>query len=224
MSSISVVATTATVVGALVLLPAPATRLQARVSVTIETLVPHSVENADHDTISPVSKPAPTPFPEPVPSHRSSTIPRVETPQAGRVALHPSGPVTRPAASSRRHDWLTSSDGTLNTRVGVYTDCSGASALTYAAAAIDTCVAGPTYFVGHNAGVFTPLMHLGVGSIITYYDGDAVAHAWRVVSVRPRWRAADGAPPPTEPDVVAQFQTCAAPDGSTDRILDVVAA
>jgi hypothetical protein len=45
-----------------------------------------------------------------------------------------------------------------------------------------------------------------------------------VVSVRPDWRASNGVPPPTEPDVVAQFQTCAVPDGSIDRILDVVPA
>ena len=105
-----------------------------------------------------------------------------------------------------------------------YTDCSGDSELTHDSAAIDTCIPGPTYFVGHNAGVFAPLMHLGVGSVITYYDGGGVPHVWRVVSVRPRWRAADGAPPPTQPDVVAQFQTCAAPNGSVDRILDVVPA
>lgn len=224
MPSIRVAAVTASLVGALMMLPAPGASLQTRVSVAVGALVLHPVEIADRDTISQISTPAPAPFPEPVPTHRWTAIPRVETPEAGGVAGPPSVPVRRAAAPQRRHDWLTSGDGTLNARVGVYTDCSGATGLTYAAAAIDTCIAGPTYFVGHNSGVFTPLMHFGVGSIITYYDGDAVAHVWRVVSVRPQWHAADGAPPPTQPDVVAQFQTCAAPDGSVDRILDVVAA
>lgn len=222
MSSISVVATTASLVGALVLLPGPTTRLQARVSVTAEALVTHSVHIAYHDTASRPSKPAPVAFPAPMPPVRSTTIPRVEARDA-RMTDHPSAPMWRANAGRRPHDWLTSDDGTLHARVGVYNDCSGVSELTHAAAAIDTCIAGPTYFVGHNAGVFTPLMHLGVGSIITYYDGDAVAHRWRVLSVRPRWRAADGAPPPTQPDVVAQFQTCTSPDSSTDRILDVIA-
>jgi hypothetical protein len=91
-------------------------------------------------------------------------------------------------------------------------------------AAIDTCIPGPQYFVGHNVGVFTPLMHMGVGAIITYYDGSAIGHAWRVVSVRGDWRSANGVPPATGPDVVAQFQTCVVADGSVDRILDVVPA
>jgi hypothetical protein len=77
--------------------------------------------------------------------------------------------------------------------------------------------------VGHNPGVFTPLMHMGVGAIITYYDGAGSAHTWRVVSVR-NWNRSDGAPPATEGDVVAQFQTCVTWDGSVDRILDVASA
>ena len=119
---------------------------------------------------------------------------------------------------------LLSADGTLDTSVGVYNDCAGTTELTHSASAIDTCIAGATYFVGHNAGVFTPLMDMGVGSLITYYDGDGTAHLWRVVSARPDWLRADGIPAVTESDVVAQFQTCAVPDGTIDRILDVVQA
>ena len=125
-----------------------------------------------------------------------------------------------------RRDWLTSGDGTLNTGVGVYSDCSGATELTHASAAIDTCVPGPSYFVGHNAGVFTPLMHMTVGSTITYYDGSGGAHHWRVVSVRDDHASASGVAAPTQADVVAQFQTCESysPSGQYDRILDVVSA
>ncbi|MEA2670333.1 MAG: Sortase domain [Chloroflexota bacterium] len=98
--------------------------------------------------------------------------------------------------------------------------CSGSEA------AIDPCTSGPTYFVGHNIGVFTPLMHMTVGSIITYHDGSGAAHPWRVVSVRDGHPSATGVPAPTQADVVAQFQTCESysPTGHYDRILDVVIA
>jgi hypothetical protein len=118
---------------------------------------------------------------------------------------------------------LTSADGTLNTAVGVYSDCSGATAVPTDMAAVDTCVRGRTYFVGHNQGVFTPLMHMDVGSVITWYDGRGAVHHYRVVAVRD---AAGGAHPLTTTThrVAAQFQTCAVADGSVDRILDAVAA
>ena len=135
-------------------------------------------------------------------------------------------PVTAapPPAPVQHFNHLTSGDGSLNTAVGVYSDCSGRTELTHAEAAIDTCIPGPTYFVGHNVGVFTPLMHLGVGAIITYYDGNGTAHVWRVAYVIPNWTAANGVPPAQGPGVVAQFQTCVVADGSVDRILDVVPA
>ena len=118
---------------------------------------------------------------------------------------------------------LTSADGTLNTAVGVYTDCSGASPVPATMAAVDTCIRGRTYFVGHNQGVFTPLMHMTVGSVLTWYDSHGGVHRYRVVAVRD---AAGGARPliTSSHRVAAQFQTCALSDGSVDRILDAVAA
>jgi hypothetical protein len=118
---------------------------------------------------------------------------------------------------------LTSADGTLNTAVGVYSDCSGATAVPTDRAAVDTCVRGRTYFVGHNEGVFTPLMHMDVGSVLTWYDSRGVVHRYRVVAVRD---TAGGARPLTTTThrVAAQFQTCAVSDGSVVRILDAVAA
>ncbi|MEA2618224.1 MAG: hypothetical protein QOE72_4007 [Chloroflexota bacterium] len=119
---------------------------------------------------------------------------------------------------------LTSADGTLNTPVGVYSDCSGATAVPTGMAAVDTCVRGRTYFVGHNQGVFTPLMHMVVGSIVTWYDARGAVHRYRVVAVRDT--PGGGARPLTTTThrVAAQFQTCAVADGSVDRILDAVAA
>jgi hypothetical protein len=186
-------------------------------------IVPNALK-PDREPVVDTPTPAPTPVPPP-PALSSPVAPPAVAPVPPSPVAPPRPATPRPIpAPPVRHNWLTSGDGSLNTGVGIYDDCSGRTVLTHAAAAIDTCVSGPVYFVGHNAGVFTPLMHMGTGSIITYYDGDAVAHVWRVVSVRPNWRAADGAPPPTGPDVVAQFQTCAVPDGSVDRILDVVPA
>jgi hypothetical protein len=132
------------------------------------------------------------------------------------IATLPSGPANT----------LLSGDGTLDTTVTTYADCTGATELTHATAAIDTCVNGRIYFVGHNAGVFTPLLDLGVGSIVTWYDNGGAAHRLRIVAVRDNWLRDDGVPPLANSNVIAQFQTCetAYPDGSHDRILDAVAA
>jgi hypothetical protein len=107
--------------------------------------------------------------------------------------------------------------------VGIYSDCSGQTPLTHASAAIDTCISGRTYFVGHNPGVFTPMLSESVGSIITWWDGAAHAHVLRIVAVR-SWMRSDGVPPPVSGAVTAQFQTCAVYDGSKDWIYDAVPA
>jgi hypothetical protein len=64
---------------------------------------------------------------------------------------------------------------------------------------------------------------VGVGSLITWYDSGGEAHPLRIVSQRDLPRST-----PTlllsQPDVVAQFQTCLTADGSLDRILDAVQA
>jgi len=126
-------------------------------------------------------------------------------------------------ASWPTHNFLLSADGTLHTGVGLYTDCSGNTPLPGGQAAIDTCTSRVTYFVGHNVGVFTPLMHMGVGAMITWWDSNGTAHPLRVVSVR-NWSHGPGFPTPARSDVIAQFQTCITADGSLDRVLDAVAA
>jgi hypothetical protein len=117
---------------------------------------------------------------------------------------------------------LLSADGTLRTTVGWYSDCSGRTPLGRAAAAIDTCIGGRSYFVGHNPGVFTPLMHMGVGSVITWYDSNASAHDLRISAIR-TWNYSNGIAPPLSGSV-AQFQTCETADGSVERVFDAVAA
>jgi hypothetical protein len=204
-------------VHASVVSPVPGITASAAVSVDM-------VPNRDHIDATATPTPAPTPASTPVPT----AVPVVQRAASAPVVV-PAPVVRRPASTPPPppapvvlRNRLTGGGG-LDTAVGVYGDCSGHSELTHAMAAIDTCISGPQYFVGHNVGVFTPLMRMGVGAIITYYDNSSIAHVWRVVSVRPNWVSANGVPAVTGADVVAQFQTCVVPDGSVDRILDVVA-
>jgi hypothetical protein len=120
-------------------------------------------------------------------------------------------------------DWIKSDDGSVDTGVGVYGDCSGRSELTHASAAIDVCLGGRTYFIGHNPGVFTGLTHLGAGDMLTYWDGGGNAHRIRIVATR-QWYRFNGSPPLATADVRYQFQTCITLDGSWDEILDGVEA
>lgn len=116
---------------------------------------------------------------------------------------------------------LTSDDRSLHTGVGTYTDCSGHTPLQSDEAALDSCIPGRSYFLGHNVGVFTPLLHMRVGDHIMWTAPQGDQHRLRIVAVRD-WTASRGAPPVSRRDVAAQFQTCIRQDGSVDRILDAV--
>jgi hypothetical protein len=131
-------------------------------------------------------------------------------------------PLLASPVSAASNGMLTSDDRTLRAGVGTYTDCSGRTPLQKGEAAIDTCITGRRYFLGHNYGVFTPLLHMQPGDHLEWTDGRSVRHRLRIVAVRD-WVPSDGAPPVVEPDVVAQFQTCVKEDGSLERILDAVA-
>ncbi|HZS13833.1 MAG TPA: hypothetical protein VFC09_04475 [Candidatus Dormibacteraeota bacterium] len=155
---------------------------------------------------------APTPDPTPAPT----------APPAPRAAARTPVPAPPPPPAPPRNH-LASADGRLDTGVGVYSDCGGTTALSHAYAAIDTCVGGRTYFVGHNPGVFTPLLSETIGSVITWWDSSGAAHPLRIVARRD-WARADGVPPMVSGAVVAQFQTCLVSDGSEDLILDAVPA
>jgi hypothetical protein len=136
-----------------------------------------------------------------------------------KPAAAPAPPPPPPTPHSR----LLSEDGRLDTGVGVYSDCRGTTEVSHAVAAVDTCIGGRTYFVGHNPGVFTPLLAETVGSAVTWWDGNGTAHRLRIVARRD-WMRDDGVPPMVSGAVVAQFQTCLVADGSRDLILDAVAA
>ena len=138
------------------------------------------------------------------------------------LALEQAAQSAETAAEARNpHNQLFTADHAVYASVGVYDDCTGQAALTHAAAAIDTCVTGVKYFIGHNPGVFTGLMTVGVGGTIGYYDGSGRLHRYRVVAER-TWPRTGGVPPTVNGAEAAQFQTCVTADGSVDRILDAV--
>jgi hypothetical protein len=168
------------------------------------------------DTPAPAPTDAPTAAPTPDPTAQPTVA--VATPAPPPPATAP--PAPPPPPRSR----LVSDDGRVDTGVGVYSDCTGRTDVPHAYAAIDTCVGGGrTYFVGHNPGVFTPLLSESVGSVITWWDANGTAHRLQIVARRD-WLRDDGVPPPVSGAVTAQFQTCLVPDGSRDLILDAVAA
>ncbi|MEP7106164.1 MAG: hypothetical protein ABI838_09990 [Chloroflexota bacterium] len=138
------------------------------------------------------------------------------------VTRHESASYSTPLAAPP-HNRLVSIDLGLDTGVGIYADCTRASELTHESAAIDACLPGRNYFIGHNPGVFTPLLAVKVGTTLTYFDGAGTPHAYRVVGVR-TWNRFWGSPPFVQPDVTAQFQTCLTANAVWDQILDAVPA
>lgn len=97
-----------------------------------------------------------------------------------------------------------------------YPDCSGKSEVPHGVAAIDTCVSWGRYFVGHNPGVFTPLVGMPDGTVLTYHDGADLATRY-VIEGSLESSAGDPVPPPPA-GATAQFQTCLTPSGSVIRI------
>lgn len=185
---------------------APADILPVASAAPAQTIVPAAA--------SQLPAPVPTPRPTAAPTPR----PAAAAPRPA-VAVH--HPAPAPAAPVTYRNRLVSADGSLNTGVGTYSDCTGQTALTHASAAIDTCVTDVVYFIGHNPGVFTPLLHMGSGSVITYWDGSGTAHRYQIVASR-TWYRSNGVPAPVGGAAV-EFQTCLTADGSVDRILDAVA-
>lgn len=153
------------------------------------------------------------------PALGSAPAPSTPAPSADAPPAAPSAPPAPPPPDGRRSR-LVSADGSLDIAVGSYTDCSGAAPVPRDEADLDPCFLGRLYFVGHNPGVFTPLMHLGSGAVITYYDQRGSAQRFRVTAWRVIERNQGALTLPA--GVSAQFQTCESVDGFTVRILDAV--
>jgi hypothetical protein len=142
------------------------------------------------------------------------------SPPAATGIPHVSGddvikPITGPA--DPYHNALAGPHG-LNTGVTNYTDCTGRTHLTTAAAAIDTCLHDRIYVVGHNPGVFTPLLRFQPGDVMTFRNAAGLVDTWTVVGTRD-WVYADGVPPLLD-GARGQAQTCLDASGSVDRIVD----
>lgn len=101
-------------------------------------------------------------------------------------------------------------------RVGVvdYGDCAGNTAMTRVSAVHFLCApSAVTTFVGHNPGVFTPLLRTQPGDRV-YYSHDGVQDAW-VISARYRVSPQDAAGYTQDGSYPhAVFATCAEPDSS----------
>jgi hypothetical protein len=139
-----------------------------------------------------------------------------------RAAAAPTGPALAEAAPVNPSNHVSLEGGGLDLPVGVYDDCTRASEVGHDGAYVDACIPRPlAYFIGHNPGPFTPMAGVGVGQVVDYYDGAGHLHRLQVVSAR-TWNRFWGAPPLSQADVVAQFQTCLTLDAVWDRILDAV--
>ena len=159
----------------------------------------------------------------------SPAVPPAARPARAHAATPASGPpqtVVAPGPAQvtapLHRNLLLGPDG-LDSGLGTYGDCTGLAAVPRGMAVVDTCMTDVVYVMGHNPGVFTPLVRLATGDALTWYDAAGTPHALRVSSVR-QWLRTAGEPPPTSPDVVMMLQTCLVPDGSVDVILDAVPA
>ena len=137
-----------------------------------------------------VPTPTPTPPPTPVPTPPPTPVPTVIP---APVVLY--NELVGPG---------------LNVGVGVYSDCTGLSPLGTGEAFLDICIPWDNYFVGHNYGVFTPILNWGIGTQVTYWDGSGVAHKYTIEGSQIITNWIDPVPPA---GTVAQFQTCTTPAG-----------
>lgn len=145
--------------------------------------------------------PVPTPTPTPTPTPEATPVPEPPTAPPVDIVATPA-PTPAPVTYS---NYLSGPHG-LSTAVGWYSDCSGRSELTFSEAAIDTCISPELYFVGHNYGVFTPLLNYNVGDQITYWDGNGGAHVYTVVAIQNV--PANSTPTAASSGYPAVFQTC----------------
>lgn len=168
-------------------------------------------------TAPPTHEPTPVATPAPIASSAPQPYHAPAAAVAAPVHAGPPPAPKPPPAPVVRYNWLRSDDGSVNTGVGYYTDCSGQAPVPRGYADIDTCMREVTYyFVGHHPGVFNGLVNMPVGAGITYWDGGGNAHHYVIVARRVV-RSADGLPSPIG---AVEFQTCVDLQGVQDYILD----
>ncbi|MFN2466320.1 MAG: sortase domain-bontaining protein [Candidatus Dormibacteria bacterium] len=152
--------------------------------------------------------------PSPSPSVAAESAPSAVPAGSVRLPLfggaEPSGPPPAPRPGS----WISVPSVGLQVAVVDYTDCTGNTSMTRVSAVHFTCTpAAVTQFVGHNPGVFTPLLGTHAGDRVVYQH-DGVQEVYTLQAPRrvsPQEAAAysqDGS------FVHAVFATCAEPDSS----------
>ncbi len=183
----------------------------------IDTTTTHRLAADQTVSAAPAATPPAVTTPPPVETHPAAAPAHSA---AATAAPRPTTAVpTAIAKPSPQRDLLTGPHG-LNTRVGsAYTDCTGDSTVARDGAFIDTCHLDAVLFIGHNQGVFTPLLNYVVGDVINWYDGAGSLHHLRIVAVR-------DVSSKVFPPVLGtyEFQTCrfTTPNSPLDRDLDAV--
>jgi hypothetical protein len=167
-----------------------------------------ALDAAPHLTVRPTS----TPTPVPAPVSQPAAVAPAPTRAPQRTA--PPAPAP-PAPAPPRTNWLVG--GGVNAPVTWYSDCSGKTVPSYTSVSIDTCDTQVTYFLGHNYGLFTPLMSDGAGTHLTYYDGHGTAHGYVIEGYWDISRAGATFPSPP-PGTVAEFQTCVNASATVVRV------
>jgi len=131
-------------------------------------------------------------------------------------AVRPANPAL--AAWNQPHrSWLVVPNAGVSTGLADYRDCTGGSGLDRNVAARDWCAADAVvYLVGHNQGVFTPLLHLRAGDLARYWDASGVAVTYRIDHIdQVDYTATSGyMMDGSRPHLT--MQTCAVPDGSQE--------
>jgi hypothetical protein len=103
-----------------------------------------------------------------------------------------------------------------------YRDCTGQVPVPRDSGARDWCSAADrVWLVGHNPGVFTPLLNTHTGDLVRYWDNNGSASTNRIVSIQTVLRTA-GPACIGESDPGLVLQTCAVLDGSVDWIYRTV--
>lgn len=151
-----------------------------------------------------------TPAPPPL------QAPPQQAPVSQVVAEHS---VVESRSEKPRRDWLEVPSVRLSLGVTTYDDCQGSEPLTRVTAARNSC-APPTvpFLMGHNPGVFSPLVGARVGDGVSYWDGSGSEHDFRLTSIDrvPQNQVWEHSGAPAKPHLV--MITCAVADGSVDWV------
>jgi hypothetical protein len=167
----------------------------------------HGSGRAEHLSVAEPALAAPAASPSPSPTAESSDA-------GSAVRLPAFGGDSGPAPPARAGSALLVPSVGLSVGVVDYSDCNGNTEMTRAYAVHFLCTpAAVTAFVGHNPGVFTPLLRTHAGDRVTYqHDGGAEVFAIGAAQrVSPQEAAADTQDGSYVHIVLA---TCAEPDSS----------